>query len=142
MKMIARAAVFVAPLLVTSGLALSPALAGTGDCVWGGTTFSQGSLVNAGGVVFNCTSNSGQPYWNTGGQSSSSGEPVDNSYDGTQNLGDYSVGATLADDTGEAFSVDGLDFVDLSMSWDDFASSTGCFDDSCGGGGGIGGLQP
>jgi len=134
--MITRAAVFVAPLLVTSGLALSPALADS-SCLWGGTSYPTGALVNAGGVVFSCSgagdTGSG---WIATGQSSAAGIPVSNIYDGIP--ADYSTGVTLANWDDEAWSL-GSTWEDLGMSWSDFAGSTGCYDEDCGGGGDGGG---
>jgi hypothetical protein len=105
MRMIAKAAVFVAPLLVTSGLALTPALADPGSCLWGGTSYSTGTLVRSGTVVFSCSASStgSDGMWVTAGQSSTAGESVNNFYDG--NPGDYSPGATLADDDDNAWAL-------------------------------------
>lgn len=132
MRMFARIAVLAAPILVAGGLWVSPALADGGPCFWQGSGFAPGTLVQSNGVTFSCSNGGSSPSWVPTGQSGE-GIAVNAFYNpNTTGAYDYSPGATLQGDNGDAYSL-GSFWADIG-SWDNFYNQT-VTDDSGGGAG-------
>ncbi len=142
MKGFAKAAVLVAPIVISLGVAgTTPALADGGSCNWansngGVNSYPAGTTVAANGVVFSCSSGGsstgGNNVWLPAGTTQADSTPgLVTWYDGTQNPASFTTGATLlGDDNNDAWV--------LGSYWDDVGSFsdfhdglTRCVDTSC-----------
>lgn len=140
MRLLAVAAAIAAPIVISLGLVgTTPALA-DGGCNWGNTNggvnnYPPGDAIAVNGIVFSCSSGGANPdVWIPAGTTSTETPGLDGYYDGSQAPGTFGVGATLIDESGDAWV--------LGSSWDDVGSFsdflgglTECVDTSCSPGG-------